>query len=109
MRALRLYMVQRITAAIMAPLVFLHLGLILYAVQGGLSAEEILSRTQGSIFWGGIYSLFVLCASFHVSIGLANILHEWTPLKRIAAANVAHTFGLLVLILGLRAVYAVVF
>lgn len=109
MRALRLYLVQRITAAIMVPLVFLHLALILYAVQGGLSAQEILSRTQGSVFWGGIYGLFVLCASFHVSIGLTNILQEWTPLKRIAAANIAHTFALVVLILGFRAVYAVVF
>lgn len=109
MSALRLYMVQRISAAIMAPLVFLHLGLILYAVQGGLSAGEILSRTQGSIFWAFIYGLFVLSAAAHVSIGLANILQEWTPLKRPAAAGLGHTFGLVLLILGLRAVYAVVF
>ena len=109
MRALRLYLVQRVTAAIMAPLVFLHLGLILYAVQGGLTAEEILSRTQGSVFWGFIYGLFVLCASFHVSIGLTNILQEWTRLSRVMSANIAHTFGLVVMVLGFRAVYAVVF
>ncbi len=109
MRALRLYMIQRLTAAIMAPLVFLHLGLILYAVQGGLSAGEILSRTQGSVFWAFIYGLFVFCAAFHASIGLASILQEWTPLKSSAAAGLGHTIGLALLILGLRAVYAVVF
>ena len=108
MRALRLYLVQRVTAAIMVPLVFLHLGLILYAVQGGLSAEEILSRTQGSMLWAFIYGLFVLCASFHVSIGLTNILQEWTRLSRVWEANIAHSFAFIVMILGFRAVYAVV-
>ncbi len=108
MRAMRLYLAQRITAAIMAPLVLLHLAVILYAVQGGLSAEEILARTQGSVLWAFIYGLFVICASTHAAIGLTTILHEWTPLGRTAAANVAHVFSSLLLVLGLRAVYAVV-
>ena len=47
---LRLYMLQRITALLMAPLVLGHLAVMIYAIQGGLSAAEILGRTQGSLF-----------------------------------------------------------
>ena len=46
---IRLYMLQRITALIMAPLTLGHIAVMIYAVQGGLSADEILARTQGSI------------------------------------------------------------
>ena len=59
----RLYLAQRISAMIMAPLVFVHLGMMIYAIQGGLSAGEILGRTQGSVFWGLFYGLFVVAAS----------------------------------------------
>ena len=53
MLELRLYIAQRASAAIMAPLVLLHLGVIIYAIHGGLDAAEILARTRGSLFWGG--------------------------------------------------------
>ena len=59
----RLWLLQRATALVMAPLVFGHLALIVYAVQGGLSAEEILSRTRGSVFWAAFYGVFVLAAA----------------------------------------------
>ena len=45
----RLYLAQRLSAMVMAPLVLGHLAVMIYAVRGGLSAEEVLSRTQGSI------------------------------------------------------------
>ena len=48
MLTLRLYMLQRITALVMAPLVVLHLAVMIYAIHGGVSAGEILGRTQGS-------------------------------------------------------------
>ena len=48
----RLYILQRATAAIMAPLVLAHLVVIFYATSRGLSAAEILGRTRGSIGWG---------------------------------------------------------
>ena len=44
---LHLYMAQRLTALIMAPLTIGHLAVMIYAVQGGLNVAEILSRTQG--------------------------------------------------------------
>ena len=33
----RLYVAQRISAAILAPLVMIHLGVMIYAIQGGLT------------------------------------------------------------------------
>jgi succinate dehydrogenase hydrophobic anchor subunit len=42
-----LWVVQRITAMILALAVLVHLATIITAVRGGLSAREILARTQG--------------------------------------------------------------
>ena len=67
----RLYMLQRLSALILAPLVLCHLVLIIYAFRGGLTAAEILSRTQGSLAWAIFYGLFVLAVAVHASIGLA--------------------------------------
>lgn len=104
-----LYLAQRISAMIMAPLVLGHLAVMIYAVQGGLTAGEILGRTQGSWLWGGFYALFVLAVSVHAAIGLRVIVHEWLGIAgaRLNALTIA--IGLLLLGLGLRAVYAVVF
>lgn len=103
----RLFVLQRLTAMVMAPLVLIHLGLILYAVRGGLTAAEILGRTQGSVGWIAFYTLFVLCVAVHVPIGLRNILIEWLRLGRTAAGALALGLGLVLLGLGLRAVVAV--
>ena len=77
MLTLRLYMLQRITALLMAPLVLGHLAVMIYAIQGGLSAAEILSRTQGSFAWFAYYGLFVVAVSIHGAIGLRSIAFEW--------------------------------
>jgi fumarate reductase subunit C len=63
---LRLYMLQRMTALLMAPLVAGHLFLMIYAIQGGLTAAEILGRTQGSIAWFLFYGTFVVVGGIHV-------------------------------------------
>ena len=65
---LKLYMAQRISAMIMGPLVLGHLAVMIYAIQGGLSSAEILSRTQGSIFWFVFYGTFVIAVSVHAAI-----------------------------------------
>lgn len=100
----RLFLAQRLSALVLAPLVLIHLGLILYAIQGGLSAAEILGRTEGSLGWAAFYALFVLAVSVHAPIGLRTVLAEWTPLPRRAADLVAAAAGLALLALGLRAV-----
>lgn len=108
MTGVRLYTWQRLSAAIMAPLVLLHLATILYAVNSGLTAAEILDRTQGSFFWGMVYGVFVLAASVHAAIGLRSILIEWARLRASVAGWISFGFGLILLALGLRAVAAVV-
>lgn len=107
MLGVRLYMAQRITALIMAPLVLGHLAVMIYAVQGGLSAAEILGRTQGSVLWGLFYGSFVLAVSVHGAIGLRVIAHEWAGLKGRALEAVMWGIGLGLFALGARAVWAV--
>ena len=104
----KLYLLQRISAMVMAPLVLAHLGLMIYAIQGGLTAAEILSRTQGSFWWAAFYGLFVLAVSIHASLGLRAILREELKITGPALTAIAWGAGLGLLILGLRAVMAVV-
>lgn len=108
MSAARLYLLQRATALILAPLVLVHLVTIVYAVRTGLSAEAILDRTQGSVGWALFYGLFVLAAAVHGAIGLRTVLAEWTPLGGRRLDVLTTLFALMLLVLGLRAVAAVV-
>jgi fumarate reductase subunit C len=104
----RLYVWQRGTAALMAPLVAVHIAVIFYATRQGLSAADILSRTRGSIVWGAYYGLFVAAVSIHAAIGVRNVLAEWSPLLERHAGRFALAFGLILAALGARAVLAVV-
>ena len=108
MTELRLYLAQRISAAFLAPMVLLHLGMMIYAIHGGLSAEEILARTRGSLGWGLFYGLFVGAVAVHAAIGLRNILGEWTGLRGLPRPLLCWLAALGLLGLGLRAVVAVV-
>jgi fumarate reductase subunit C len=103
----RLFALQRLTAMVMAPFVLVHVAVVLYAVRGGLTAAELLARTQGNWGWIAFYTLFVVSVGIHVPIGLRNILVEWTGLGRRSATTLCAAFGLLLLGLGLRAVIAV--
>ena len=108
MPGLRLYLAQRISAMVMAPLVLTHLGVMIYAIRGGLDTAEILSRTQGSLLWGSLYGLFVITASIHAAIGLRVIAYEWFKLSGLLLNLFAVLVGLGLLALGGQAVYAVV-
>jgi fumarate reductase subunit C len=104
----RRYFWQRATAAIMLPLVLLHVVVIFYATRQGMTATDILARTRGSVLWASVYGVFVVTAAVHVSIGVRNVLTEWSPLEDRGAGVLANAFGLALLVLGLRAVAAVV-
>ncbi|MGE3702600.1 MAG: succinate dehydrogenase [Hyphomicrobiaceae bacterium] len=104
----RLYILQRATAAIMAPLVLVHLVLIFYATSRGLSAADILARTRGSAGWGLFYGLFVLAAAMHAAIGVRVVAGEWLRLKGTGLEALMWSVGLILATLGLRAVAAVV-
>ena len=104
----RLYFWQRLTAALMAPLVIIHLAVMVYAINDGLSAGEILGRTRGSIIWGLFYASFVLAAAIHAAIGVRTIIGEWLHISGPPRDWLATGFAALLVVLGLRAVYAVV-
>lgn len=104
----RLYLLQRISAMIMAPLVMLHLGVIIIVIQGGLDSAEILSRTQGSFFWGSIYSLFVVMVSIHAAIGLRVVMFEWLKIRDLTLNLVSWLIFVILISTGFRAVFAVV-
>ena len=106
---LRLYMLQRLTALIMAPLVIGHIAVMIYAVQGGLTVDEILARTQGSVAWFLFYGSFVIAVSIHGAIGLRVISFEWFGLKGRALQFFSWVVFALLFGLGAKAVYAVTF
>ncbi len=103
-----LFIAQRTSALVLAPLVIVHLVTMIYAIQGGLSAEEILARTQGNGFWGAIYGLFIVAAAIHAPIGVRSILREMTPWCGRSLDLAAVLFGLLIIVLGIKAVGALV-
>ena len=102
-----LWMAQRATAAILAVCVVVHLVTIIYAVQGGLSAAEILGRTRGNAGWLAFYSLFVCAAAIHAPIGLRPVLGEWLHWRGASREVFLVLFSLLLLMIGMRAVLAV--
>lgn len=104
----RLFALQRVSAMFLAPLVMVHLGLILYAVGGGLTADEILARTQGNVGWALFYGVFVLAASVHAPIGVRNVLKEWTPWRNRSLDVAMLILAAALLAMGLRAVWAVI-
>jgi len=103
-----LWLAQRVTAAILAVCVVVHLLTIIYAVRGGLTAAEILGRTRGSVMWGSFYTVFVLAAAIHGAIGLRTIAAEWLGLRGEAAELAMTVIALVLTLTGLRAVVAVV-
>ena len=109
MIGMRLYMLQRLSALLLAPLVIGRLITMIYAVQNGLSAAEILGRTQGSIFWGLFYGLFVCAVSVHAAIGLRVVAFESGLIGRSQLNGFTWVVGLLLFLLGARAIVAVVF
>ena len=92
----------------MAPLVIIHLITMIYAIQGGLSAQEILARTEGSTLWGVVYGLFVVAVAIHAPIGLRTIIREMTPWTGRTLDVAAILFGTVVIVLGARAVGALI-
>lgn len=104
---LRLYMAQRLSAMVMAPLVLGHIAVMIYAIQGGLSTAEILGRTQGSVAWLLFYGSFVVAVSIHAAIGLRVIVHETTGLRGRWLEIFTWGTGIVLLLMGARAVAAV--
>jgi len=102
-----LWVTQRASAAVLAVCVTVHLGTIIYAVQGGLTGAEILARTRGNAAWAAFYAIFVLAVAVHAPIGLRAVLAEWLGWRGRARSFVLVALALLLAGLGLRAVAGV--
>jgi fumarate reductase subunit C len=102
----KLWYAQRISAMVLGLCVSIHLIIIFYAIRGGLTAEEILGRTQGNIAFAIFYEIFVLACFVHAPIGLANILEE-TFSKGLISKVLSSLLAVLILILGTTAVIGV--
>jgi len=102
-----LWIAQRASAAVLALCVVVHLATMIYAIRGGLSAAEILSRTRGNAGWLAFYSLFVLAVTVHAPIGLRSVATEWLGWR--GASRDVFLVGLAMLLagLGMRAVIGV--
>lgn len=100
-------MLQRITALIMAPLTLGHIAVMIYAVQDGLSASEILGRTQGSNMWLLFYGTFVVAVSIHAAIGVRVIVSETFKFVGFSLDAFAWFVCVAMLFMGGRAVLAV--
>jgi fumarate reductase subunit C len=102
-----LFVVQRVSAMVLALAVAVHLVTILYAIRGGLTAGEILARTHHNRGFALFYVVFVLAVAAHAPIGLRNVLREWTPWRGRTLDIALAAFAAALLVLGLRAVVAV--
>ena len=104
----KLWYLQRISAMLLVAFVVVHLATLVYATRGGLTAAEILERTRGSVDAALFYGGFVVAAALHAPIGIARVAEEWLGIGRRTSGVVAVLFGLVIVVTGLRAVYAVV-
>jgi fumarate reductase subunit C len=102
-----LFVAQRLSAAVLAFAVSVHLATIIYAARAGMTAADVLARTHGNKAFLIVYLVFVLAVAIHAPIGLRNVLREWTPWRGRSLDVALAAFALLLLALGLRAAVAV--
>ena len=98
---------QRISAMVLSLCVVVHLVTMIYAVRSGLSAAEILGRTQGSVAWFAFYTLFVFAVAVHAPIGLRTIISETFNWRGRRLDVLAGIIGLSLVMWGMRAVFGV--
>ena len=102
-----LFIAQRLSAAVLALAVAIHLATIIYAARAGMTAADVLSRTHGNKTFLIVYLTFVIAVAVHAPIGLRNVLREWTAWRGRSLDVALAACALLLLALGLRAAVAV--
>ena len=103
----RLWIWQRISGAFLGFFVLVHLTTIIHAVQGGLSASEILGRTQGNVAWLIFYGSFVVASAVHAPIGMRNVLGEMLGWRGRSLDWAMVAFAAALIVLGARATWGV--
>jgi fumarate reductase subunit C len=102
-----LWLAQRVSAAVLAVCIVVHLVTMIYAVRGGLSAAEILARTQGNYAWFAFYTVFVSAVSIHAPIGLRTVLAEMLGWRGVVVNMLTLALGITSALAGMRAVLGV--
>jgi fumarate reductase subunit C len=102
-----LWTAQRASAAVLAVCVVVHLVTIIYAVRNGLTAAEVLGRTQGSVAWALFYAVFVVAVAVHAPIGMRSVLAETFDWRGRSLEVTVIALGAALALWGFRAVYAV--
>jgi len=102
-----LWVAQRASAAVLALCVTVHLATMVYAIRGGLSAAEILSRTKGNLGWLVFYTVFVLAVTVHAPIGLRSVVTEWFGWRGATRDVFLLGLAMLLAVMGMRAVFGV--
>jgi len=100
----KIWVWQRMSAAVLGVCVIVHLAMIIYAVQDGLSAAEIIGRVSGNIAWFVFYAVFILAVAVHAPIGVRTILNEMTQLSARATHLIMAVLCLIILVMGFRAI-----
>ena len=100
------FVLQRLTAVVLAVCVVIHLATIIYAVRHNLTSAAIIARVRGNSAWPAFYALFVVAAAIHAPLGLRVIVDEWLDMRGIAVDCVLVLFGVALLAAGSYAVYA---
>jgi fumarate reductase subunit C len=103
-----LWLAQRATAAVLALCVLVHLGTMIYAVRGGLTAAEILGRMRGNAAWEIFYWAFALAVAIHAPLGARAILREWAGWRGPTLEGATLLAAVLLAAFGLRAVTGLV-
>jgi fumarate reductase subunit C len=103
----RAWLAQRVSAAVLALCVAVHLATMILAVRGGLTAGAILGRTHGNAAWAVFYGVFVVAVAVHAPLGLRTVAAEWLAWRGRTADVTWIVVGVALLLLGLRAVVAV--
>jgi fumarate reductase subunit C len=103
-----LWLAQRASAAVLGVCVLVHLLTVVLAVQGGLSAVEILGRTRGSAAWALFYAVFVLAVAVHAPLGIRTIVRELTGWRGPTLDGATALFAFLLAVFGVRAVTGLV-
>ena len=102
-----LWVAQRASAEVLAFCVTVHLITMVYAIRGGLSAAEILSRTKGNPGWLAFYTVFVLAVTVHAPIGLRSVVTEWLGWRGTWRDVFLLGLAMLLAVMGMRAVFGV--
>ena len=102
-----LFVAQRLTGALLAALLLVHLGTIIFAVQGELTVAEIVGRVRGNTYWIIFYGVFIVAAIVHSMIGLRNVLTEMSNIHRRIIDSAVLLYVILSIFLGFEALQAI--